>query len=90
LERDVNSQSLLYRSGLWLIAALPEVAGAGIFWFLSARGKAQVHYATTAVKRGDVENTVVAAGILQPFRYVDVGAQTSGQLKSLKVKRGDQ
>lgn len=86
----MNSQSLLYRRGLWLIGVLLVVAGAGIFWFLSARGKAQVHYATTAVKRGDVENTVVAAGILQPVRYVDVGAQTSGQLKSLQVKRGDQ
>jgi macrolide-specific efflux system membrane fusion protein len=32
----------------------------------------------------------VAAGIVQPFNYVDVGAQTSGKLKSLKVKRGDQ
>jgi macrolide-specific efflux system membrane fusion protein len=31
----------------------------------------------------------VAAGILQPINYVDVGAQTSGKLKSLKVKRGD-
>jgi macrolide-specific efflux system membrane fusion protein len=42
------------------------------------------------VERGDVESTVVAAGIVQPFSYVDVGAQTSGKLKSLKVKRGDQ
>ena len=86
----MNSQSLLHRRGLWLIGGLLIIAVAGIFWYLSARGKAQVYYATTAVKRGDVESTVVAAGILQPVRYVDVGAQTSGQLKSLKVKRGDQ
>jgi macrolide-specific efflux system membrane fusion protein len=26
---------------------------------------------------------------VQPFQYVDVGAQTSGMLKSLKVQRGD-
>jgi macrolide-specific efflux system membrane fusion protein len=90
LERDVNSQSLLHRPGLWLIGALFVIAGAGIFWYLSASGKAQVQYVTTIVKRGNVESTVVAAGILQPVRYVDVGAQTSGQLKSLKVKRGDQ
>jgi len=43
-----------------------------------------------AVVRGDVERTVVAAGIVQPVKYVDVGAQTSGMLKSLKFKRGDQ
>jgi len=86
----VNLQALLHRRGLWLIGGLLVIAVAGIFWYLSARSKAQVHYATTAVKRGDVENTIVAAGILQPVRYVDVGAQTSGQLKLLKVKRGDQ
>jgi macrolide-specific efflux system membrane fusion protein len=36
-----------------------------------------------------VESTVVAAGVLRPVRYVDVGAQTSGKLKTLKVKVGD-
>ena len=46
-------------------------------------------YATAAVVRGDLETTVVAAGIVQPIAYVDVGAQTSGKLQSLKVKRGD-
>jgi macrolide-specific efflux system membrane fusion protein len=53
-------------------------------------GKAKVTYVTAPVERGNIENTVVAAGIIQPFKYVDVGAQTSGLLKSLKVKRGDQ
>jgi len=48
-----------------------------------------VHYVTATVERGDVESTVVAAGIVQPIQYVDVGAQTSGKLKSLKVIRGD-
>jgi macrolide-specific efflux system membrane fusion protein len=53
-------------------------------------GKAKVTYATATVVRGDIESTVVAAGVLQPVLYVDVGAQTSGKLQSLKVKRGDQ
>jgi membrane fusion protein, macrolide-specific efflux system len=39
---------------------------------------------------GDIESTVVAAGILQPVLYVDVGAQTSGKLQSLKFHPGDQ
>jgi macrolide-specific efflux system membrane fusion protein len=59
-------------------------------WYHWAFGKAKVHYTTAAVERGDVESTVVAAGIVQPTNYVDVGAQTSGKLKSLKVNRGDQ
>jgi macrolide-specific efflux system membrane fusion protein len=74
---------------VWLIAAL-IVACAGWFGYHWAFGKATVRYTTASVERGDVESTVVAAGIVQPFNYVDVGAQTSGKLKSLKVKRGDQ
>jgi len=59
----------------------------GYHW---AFGKGKVLYATAPVVRGDLETTVVAAGVLQPIKYVDVGAQTSGKLKSLKVQRGDQ
>ena len=81
--------ALLRRRSLWLIGAL-LVVGAGAFGYHWAFGKAKVVYATAAVERGDVESTVVAAGIVQPIKYVDVGAQTSGKLKSLKVKRGDQ
>ncbi len=81
--------ALLRRRSPWLIGAL-LLAAASAFAYHLAFGKAKVVYATVAVERGDVESTVVAAGILQPVNYVDVGAQTSGTLKSLKVKRGDQ
>ena len=66
------------------------VAGAGAIGCYWVFGKAKVVYATATVERGDIESTVVAAGVLQPIVYVDVGAQTSGKLQSLKVKRGDQ
>jgi len=66
------------------------VAGGGWLGYHWAFGKAKVTYITAAVERGNVESTVVAAGIVQPIKYVDVGAQTSGKLKSLKVQRGDQ
>jgi membrane fusion protein, macrolide-specific efflux system len=46
-------------------------------------------FRTARVVRGDVENTITAVGTLQPSRYVDVGAQVSGQLRSLKVQVGD-
>ena len=42
-----------------------------------------------AATRGDVENLVTAIGNLQPLNTVDVGAQVSGQLKTLYVKIGD-
>src|ERR1017187_2782922 len=77
------------RRRVWLIAAL-IFAGAGVFGYHWAFGEAKVHYNTAAGTRGDVESTVVAAGIVQPIKYVDVGAQTSGKLKSLKVNRGDE
>ena len=85
----MKSRGLVKRRSLWLLGALLVVVAAafGYYWVF---GKAKVLYATAAVERGDIESTVVAAGIVQPIKYVDVGAQTSGKLKSLKVKRGDQ
>jgi macrolide-specific efflux system membrane fusion protein len=80
---------LLRRRGLWLAGAL-LVAGAAALGYRWAFGEAKVVYTTAAVVRGDVESTVVAAGVVQPVKYVDVGAQTSGKLSSLKVQRGDQ
>jgi membrane fusion protein, macrolide-specific efflux system len=79
----------LRRRSVWLIGAL-LIAGGGWLGYYWVFGKAKVLYTTAAVVRGDIESTVVAAGILQPILYVDVGAQTSGKLQSLKVKRGDQ
>ena len=82
-------RGLMRRRGLWVVALL-LVAVVGALGYHWSFGKAKVRYATAAVERGDVESTVVAAGIVQPTNYVDVGAQTSGKLKSLKVNRGDQ
>ena len=87
--RYLKLRALLKRRSLWLIGAL-LVAITGVLVYYWAFGKPKVLYTTAAVVRGDIESTVVAAGIVQPFSYVDVGAQTSGKLKSLKVKRGDQ
>jgi membrane fusion protein, macrolide-specific efflux system len=83
-----HSAALWQRSGLWLIGIL-LVAVAVAFGYHWAFGKPNVVYTTATVQRGDIESTVVAAGIVQPVKYVDVGAQTSGMLKSLKVQRGD-
>jgi macrolide-specific efflux system membrane fusion protein len=88
-EGDSKSRAFLRRRGLWLMVAL-LVASTGAFGYHWAFGKAKVTYAIAPVTRGDIESTVVAAGIIQPVKYVDVGAQTSGKLKSLKVNRGDQ
>jgi macrolide-specific efflux system membrane fusion protein len=73
---------------LWLMGALLLI-GAGLFGYHVVFGKAKVHYVTAVVTRGDIVNAVVEVGIVQPIKYVDVGAQTSGVLRSLKVKFGD-
>lgn len=45
--------------------------------------------ATSPAVIGDIENTVVATGSLEASQLVSVGAQVSGQIKSLKVQLGD-
>jgi macrolide-specific efflux system membrane fusion protein len=74
---------------LLLVAMLIVCIAAATIGYRFLFVKAKAKYVTATIKRGDVESTVVAAGILQPHNYVDVGAQTSGLLKSLKVARGD-
>ncbi|MDT3251042.1 efflux RND transporter periplasmic adaptor subunit [Serratia sp. root2] len=49
----------------------------------------QTHYVTAPVRLGDIENAVLATGKMDAIERVNVGAQVSGQVKSLKVKLGD-
>ena len=44
---------------------------------------------TVAVTRANIESSVTALGTLQPRRYVDVGAQASGQIRKIHVEAGD-
>lgn len=43
---------------------------------------------TVPVRRGTLETAVAALGSLQPHRYVDVGAQVSGQIRRITVRAG--
>lgn len=47
-------------------------------------------YLTAKADRGHIEDTVLATGTLEALKQVSVGAQVSGQIKSLKVALGDQ
>src|SRR5262249_49506968 len=73
-----------YTIAIGLIIVLAGIFGAYFF-----KQNLPPKYLTATVVRGDLENTVIAMGTLQAFKQVDVGAQVSGQLKSLKVKLGD-
>ncbi|OBZ96937.1 macrolide transporter [Pararhizobium polonicum] len=80
------------RSGRrWLIlSALVLVAAAGWYgWSTYGKQSTTDAVVTETPVRGDIENSVTASGLLSPIKDVDVGAQVSGQLKSLKVEIGD-
>ncbi|GFE62775.1 macrolide transporter subunit MacA [Geobacter sp. AOG2] len=51
--------------------------------------KEKVTYVTASAARMDIEESVLASGILKAFKTVAVGAQVSGQLKTLHVALGD-
>src|ERR1700742_3302548 len=46
-------------------------------------------YPTAEVTRADLDDAVLAGGTLHAIRQVDVGAQVSGQLKSIDVQLGE-
>lgn len=55
--------------------------------FFPAREEAR--YATAAARVGNIENTVLASGVLEPLELVSVGAQASGRIENLAVNVGD-
>src|SRR4051812_12653772 len=71
-------------TGITVVAVI-----AGIAYASTRSGEKQAGEAIIATaERADVENVVTAVGNLQPLRFVDVGAQVSGQLKKLYVQPG--
>lgn len=67
--------------------ALLVLAAAIKLVFFSAPQKPDFVTATAVL--ADLEQAVLATGTLQAFKQVSVGAQASGQIKSLKVALGD-
>ncbi|WP_375662812.1 efflux RND transporter periplasmic adaptor subunit [Bartonella sp. CL266QHHD] len=45
-------------------------------------------YITTVVKRGDIEESVLASGLVRPYRLVAVGARATGRVVSMRVSPG--
>lgn len=71
----------------WLIAGTVLAALALALWWGFFRTVQTIE--TAPVRRASIENTVAALGTLQPHRFVDVGAQVSGQIKRIAVQPGD-
>lgn len=73
----------------WAVAVLLGLAFGGWAALRAWSAPAGPQYATTPAVIGDVEDTVLATGVIQALTQVNVGAQVSGQLKNLYVALGD-
>jgi macrolide-specific efflux system membrane fusion protein len=72
----------------WLIAGV-VAALIALAFVLNPFAAKKSEIATAAVGRGDIEQTVLATGVLEPAKLVSVGAQASGQVKKLYVELGE-
>jgi macrolide-specific efflux system membrane fusion protein len=73
---------------LVLLAVLGGLAWGAKLWFFPTQQVAP-RFLTATVVTKDIERVVLADGTLEAFKQVSVGAQVSGQIKSLKVDFGD-
>ncbi|WP_404839132.1 efflux RND transporter periplasmic adaptor subunit [Aeromonas media] len=77
----------LPKPGKYALFALALLA---LVVWLAWPGKTPDPVLTATVTRQDVEQTVLASGVLQAIEQVDVGAQVSGQVTYLAVEAGQQ
>lgn len=77
------------RWSVLLIAALAVVVGGWYFLGANRAGGQKNTFLAETVTRGDIEDSITAVGKLSALRSINVGAQVSGQLKSVKVQVGD-
>ena len=73
-----------------IIAVVIAIAVALAAWYFFKPKQEKVEYITAEVSKGDIENSVLATGVLEATKMVSVGAQVSGQVKRMYVKLGDQ
>ncbi|MBH3373088.1 efflux RND transporter periplasmic adaptor subunit [Pseudomonas juntendi] len=76
---------LTRRAAIVMLCLIPLAAAAA--WQLLPNDAEQRPFVRVA--RGNIESSVTALGTLQPRQYVDVGAQASGQIRTLHVEVGD-
>ena len=72
------------------LVALALAGGAGYYAWQRYFTAEPPRLLTAKVARGDVEETVLASGMLKPSRLVAVGAQVSGRITSVAVRLGQQ
>ncbi|AIY40627.1 Macrolide-specific efflux protein MacA [Collimonas arenae] len=81
-------RSLKKKSIVYLVsAALLLLFVFGLYRHFFSGGK-ETDYLTATVAKSDIQDTVLASGSLEALQQVSVGAQASGQVKSLRVSLG--
>ena len=73
-----------------IIIAIITIAAITLAWYFFKPKDEQPQFITAEVTRGDIENSVLATGVLEATKMVSVGAQVSGQVKKMYVQLGDQ
>lgn len=72
-----------------VVIAIVLLAAIAFLYYSDSRDE-EPTYATQVIQRGDIENNVLANGMLQASKLVSVGAQVSGQIINLAVELGAQ
>lgn len=86
---DMAAPCPYLRRKRWIAALVLGLGLAGAGLAAGWLGRGGPAWETAPLARADIDATVTAVGTLQPLRYVDVGAQVSGQVLRLHVQPGD-
>ena len=73
-----------------IIIAIGVAIIAAVAWFFFKPKDQAPQYISAEVSKGDIEDSVLATGVLEATKMVSVGAQVSGQVKKMYVQLGDQ
>ncbi|MCZ2328781.1 efflux RND transporter periplasmic adaptor subunit [Bartonella sp. F02] len=79
---------IMKRKKLSLFLAIPSLIIVLLFVRSCVFGTKATVYMTAVVKRGDIEESVLASGIVRPSRLVAVGARATGRVVAMHVVPG--
>lgn len=86
-QRRRGGRSKTALRGLVVLLVLAAIAAAA--WWFYLRPRPVPAPQTVAASTGNIEQTVLASGVLEASSLVSVGAQVSGTIEKLDVKLGD-
>ena len=66
-------------------AAIIVLAGAGLWIFGEKKSNQTISFATSAVHKGTISNSITATGTIEPVTEVEVGTQVSGIIDKIYV-----